>query len=373
MVPRDSLALRLRFREQDLPPEPPDIAAFGRSRATPCGARPRPDAQEIGVLAGGGRLPPRAPFVIFFRHAGYAIPAISVRPADPRPDLASWCIRPTVFGYLASVPAPRPRGELRSRAAWIVAACLPLVWLAPALEAEGAPERRRTPVQVPQPPGEPEPSGVAEPSETPTAEPSEEATVEPSEEATVEPAEEVTVEPPPPPEPALQAGASLDPATVDAAWEGVDGFDVELELKGGGQMRGRVGAVQRDTFTLIKAGTGTVLVLPKSGVISLRVRVPGPLPSRTGTGSLVGGTILTAIGAPVFVAGVSILAACPSCVSVHLPMIVLGGAALGGGIPLLVRGARARRAYQEALQERALAPVVLRTPHGWTGGLRFRF
>lgn len=397
MLPTDSVALCLRFREPDVSDEPPDVKAFERrerpsvsiTRAPSEGAPSRPAGsvdsegsergEAIGVLARGGSLGPRAPLVMFLRHIGYGIPAPHGH-GDARservPDLGSWSLRPTMFGWLASVPPPPLRSERqRSRVAWIVAACLPLVLPA---EVAAAPRPQRPPVQVP----EPSASGTttsSTPSEPgPEAEP--EAGTEP--EAGAEPTPTVgstegASDPPvplPEPAPALDGVSDVDQATIDAAWEGVDGFDVELKLKGGGTMRGRVGAVQRDTFTLIQSKTGAVLVLPKSGVVSLRVATPPPLPPRNGTAALVGGSILTAVGTPVFISGLTFLGIAPSSPALHLPMLIIGGAALAGGIPLLVRGSRQRRAYQEALQERALSPVVMRTPHGgWTGGLRFRF
>lgn len=368
MVPPDSVALRLRFREHDASHGAPDVAAFCRAPAsTPAVPVPalQEEPREVGVLAGGRPLEPSAPVVVFFQHAAYGIPAIrALGVVQGLPELSSWSVRPALFGYLACVPPPARRGEpRRSRAgAWVVAACLPLV--APAL-AEAAPDKP-PPVQVPEldgsvpaPPGS-EPEAAALEAE-PVAEPA--AVREPSEDSVVDR-----------PRPAGHDESSVfDPSTVDAAWEGVDGFDVELELKGGETMSGRVGAVQRETFTLIQAKTGAVLVLPKSGVVSLRVRVPPPLPGKTGTGAIVAGSILTSHGAPVFIAGVVMLGVCPSCAYLHVPLLLVGGAALGGGIPLLVRGVRARRAYSEAERERALSPVVVRTPHGWTGGLRFRF
>jgi hypothetical protein len=350
------MELRLRFREHD-GHEPPDVEAFLRRRHPSPAGEGTEGAEPIGVLPGGGRLGPRMPFVMFFRHIGYGIPAPG-EVCQPAPDLSSWRLRPTVFGWLASVPPPRS-GSPRSRAvSWIVAACLPLVL---PVEAMAAPRPELPPIQVPDPSKRADTEAEAEPEPEPT-EGSAVETLGPS------------PVPPPAPMPALEQGTpNVDQATIDAAWEGVDGFDVELELAGGGTMQGRVGAVQTDTFTLIQGKTGAVLVLPKSSVVSLRVRIPPPLPSRSGVGALVGGGLLTAVGTPVFISGVTFLAICPSCASLHLPLLLVGGAALGGGIPLLVRGSRQRRAYQEALQERALSPVVLRTPHGWTGGVRFRF
>lgn len=376
MVPEDSVALQLRFREHEGGDEPPDVDAFARRgpRSTEppldagalAAASSSDRAEPIGVLPNGTRLAPNTPFVMFFRHTGHGIPAPGSGGVAPL-DLSSWSLSPTVFGWLASVTPPR-RGALRSRAAWIAAACLPLVLSA---EAMAAPRPVPPPVQVPEPGSASEASPEPQADDRPDSAASEPTTSEAAEPVPSETALEPV--PPPAPMPALEGGPALDQATIDAAWEGVDGYDVELELKGGGTMRGRVGAVQRDTFTLIQAATGAVLVMPKSGVVSLRVRTPAALPARNGVGALAGGGVLTAVGSPVFITGVTFLALCPSCTSLHLPMLLIGGTAIGAGIPLLVRGARDRRAYREALQERALSPVVLRTPHGWTGGLRFRF
>ncbi len=71
--------------------------------------------------------------------------------------------------------------------------------------------------------------------------------------------------------------------------------------------------------------------------------------------------------------GLVLLGVCPSCDSIHVPLLVIGGAALGVGIPLLAKGIKRRRAFDEAMQERQMFPVVARTRYGWTGGLRFRF
>ena len=160
---------------------------------------------------------------------------------------------------------------------------------------------------------------------------------------------------------------------TDAAWEGVDGFEVVLELKGGKVLQGRVGAVQEDTFTLIDTTNGQVLVLAKSAVTSLRVYIPPPVPTKTGTGMLVGGGILTSLGVPIFITGVVFLGVCPSCTYLHLPMLIIGGGALGGGIPMISTGVQRRNAFRRALQESRVTPLVSRTRDGWNGGLSVRF
>ena len=323
-----------------------------------------------------GRRPqaPQAPLVIFFQNASHGIPAIG----EPTGllDLGSWSIRPTTFGYLAQVPrAPARKGWSSSRATWVVAACLPLLMLPSS--AEAAPDKESPSVQRPDGPTAPtlpESDGEGDPE----AAPGPEATPPP--EGTPEPAAEPEptsssglVDPMIEPAPIGATNTGPDLAVLDAAWEGVDGFDVELELKGHQKMSGRVGAVQRDTFTLIQSKTGAVLVLPKSGVISLRVRTPGPLPAKNGAGLLIGGSILTTVSTPVFISGLTFLGLCPSCTYLHLPMLLVGGGGLAGGIPMLVNGSRQRKAYREVLRERGFVAMALPTRHGWTGGLRFRF
>lgn len=380
----DAVVLQLRFRGHEVVHAPADAAAFcGRPNASGAEVHVRP--HEVAVMNGRQPLAPRTPLVIFFQHADFGIPPIAFDP-DDLPDVASWSVRPTVFGWLASVPCER-RTLGRSRATWVIAACLPLALVSEAAAApadlssrsrarpdEGAIQRPKTPrgvvppPVVEEPPTEPAPTGdISNPFDG--SPPPSDPTTEPVPE---DPTEETTTSPEPPPPPKATSPTS-DPAVLDAAWEGVDGFDVELKLKGGRRLRGRVGAVQRETFTLIENGSGAVLVLPKSGVVSLRARTPPKLPTKTGGGLLAGGIVLTSIATPVFISGVAFVAICPSCTYIHLPLLIIGAGMLAGGIPMTVIGARRRMVYRRILEEHALTPVVSRTPHGWTGGLRLRF
>ena len=355
----DDIGLELRFRGREVSHAPPDVDAFLRrpADAGPLHARP----EEIAVLK-GPPLAERTPLVVFFQHAGFGIPPVDA--IDVTLELDSWSVRPTVFGYLACVSATS-RSPGRARAAWVIAAWLPLVLPADVGAAppadKGAVQRPKTSRPVTAPPVvESEPVGEPEvvPPETVT-----ETDLFVEDTTAVAP---VTVPPKP-------SASRTDAAVVDAAWEGVDGFEVDLRLKGGIRMRGRVGAVQADTFTLIQHGTGAVLVLPKSGVLSLRAHTPPPIPEKTGTGLMAGGIVLTSIASPIFISGVAMLAVCPSCTYIHLPLLIIGAGLLGGGIPMTVVGTRRRQKYRRILEEHAVAPVVVRTSHGWSGGLRFRF
>lgn len=364
-------ALDLRFRPAAPPLDPPDVAAFGRAAAADTtGAIPRPTA--IGVAPGSAPWGEAAPsrLVVFFEHATYEIPAIGSHAGLP--DLDAWSLRPTRFGWLAAVPQSRGRVS-STRAAWIVAACLPLA-LSPAAAQASAPAKPTV-----QAPAKPEP----EPAKTTTIAP--ELPPLPGERTR----DLVPPDGPPPPAPSADA-VCPEPvvaipewmledrravSVVDAAWEGVIGYDVELELKGGRDIDGRVTAVQPDTFTLIHRETGVVRVLQKSSVVRLRVAMPKPLPTQDGMGMLVGGGLLTAIGAPVFLSGAVFLGVCPSCAGLHIPLLLTGAGALGGGIPMLVGGTRRRRAYNEAREKNrwTFAPSGSVGRQAWTGGLRLRF
>jgi hypothetical protein len=187
----------------------------------------------------------------------------------------------------------------------------------------------------------------------------------------------VEAAPTPAPAPATPPPAATN-ATIDAAWEGVVGYDVVMELVDGGLVEGRVSAVQRDTFTLIdfEAG-GVVRVMRKSDVQTLRVAVSEPLPANTGTGLMAGGGVLLALGSPVLLAGLAFLAIYPAgFVYLSLPMFLSGGPAVGAGAGMLAVGVKRQRAYRAALQKRrvAIRPAASRTRLGtWTGGLRLTF
>lgn len=359
-------ALHLRFRDAAIEPHEPPLAAF----AGPAAARVE---DECGVLPGARPHDPDGPIVVFLQQHEFAIPT----PGDAgAPDLESWSVRPTTFGYFAEV-APRPAATRHAgprRAAQVFAGCLALTLtvstdaLADAPAAARPPAAASTPAPAPTRAASAAPASETRPSPTTPELPpdSPPATTPPTPPTTTPPTSE-TARPPPP--------KILDTrALAEAAWEGIDGFVVVLELKGGRIMRGRVGAVQAETFTFIDGEDGRILVIPKSGVSSLRAYVPPPIPSQTGGGLIAGGSVLTALGVPVFITGIAFVAICPSCVYLHLPMLFVGGGAMGGGIPMISKGIQRRTAFEKAIQEHRVTPVVQRTQfHGWTGGLQFRF
>lgn len=362
-----SLSLRFRHGEE---PETACTAAFLGAVRGDVVVHDEP----IAVAAPPEPSPPDDVLRIFFQAPAYPIPStVRLGSTAALPELGSWCLRPTAFGYVAEVPTERSTSRAAS---WVLAAALPLAFAIPKLASarDAAPTVQRPKSKAPKLP-DPEPTPPVEPETPPEAAPASDEvptdappTDVPAAEEPVAPTSDPFTAPPPPPAPVLD-----EEAILDAAWEGVDGFDVDLRLKGGEKMRGRVGAVQKDTFTLIQDETGAVLVLPKSGVRALRVRVPPAVPTRTGGGAIAAGVALTTIGAPVFITGVVFLAVCPSCAYLHLPMLFIGGGAMGGGIPLLVRGARRRDAWRNAVTARGLSASVGPTRNGWSGGMRFRF
>lgn len=350
----ESDALQLRFRDDAATSAPPDIAAFLRAANTP--SEPR-STEDIGVVPGARPVEPDGPIVVFLQQSEFGIPLPGR--GDDLPDLDSWSVRPATFGWIATV-SPPTRGAAPRRAVQVLAGCLALALPIPiALAAPPASPQVQAPAPAKATATQPAPT-TPEPAPT-TPEPA--PTPAPQVEPQLKP-------PPPPPPPPLDQSRAL----ADAAWEGIDGFVVNLELKGGKTLRGRVGAVQTDTFTLIDSSDGQIRVIPKSGVSSVRAFIPAPLPTQTGGGLIAGGSILAAIGVPLFITGITFVAICPSCIELHVPMLVVGAGALGGGIPMISLGMQRRTAMQRAMNDHRITPVVRRTPgNGWMGGLQFRF
>ncbi|MBK6919552.1 MAG: hypothetical protein IPH07_19315 [Deltaproteobacteria bacterium] len=355
MTSAPSLSLRLRARVSTA--GEPDIAAF-------CG---RPRAAEPCVVIRPADAAGPASVSLFVATVAASIPAPDRAPAPPPID--AWHVRAHVHGHLAHVQlhGGGRRVARRRRAPWLVAACLPLSLAAEAIAAPAAG------VQRPKLPASPTLPEASEAAATPTV-PTTDAAIASDAPSDV-PADgedpvgvaEAPTDATPVPAPAPAS------SVVDAAWEGVDGFDVDVQLVGGGRKRGIVGAVQHETFTLIEHDTGEVFVMRKDAIAGLRVHRPKPVPTATGGGLIAGGVVLDVLGAPLFISGVVLLGVCPSCVGLYLPLTIVGAASLGAGIPITIRGARQRRKYLRAMQEHGLAFGVAPTREGWSAGLRVRF
>lgn len=370
-------ALHLRFRDDAETSDslaalaesgPPDVAAFLRGASTSADLPDEELGEELGVLPGTRTIDPSGPLVLFLQHPEFGIPAPGYD--QSLPDLDCWSVRPTTFGWIATVSPPRPddRRPGPRRAAQLLAGCLALTMPGSANAGAHAlaDAPASTPVQTPTTASKP--PATASSTTVPTPPPAASPTPAPAE--TTPAASDWKPGPVSAPAPRSQDSKAL----ADAAWEGIDGFVVNVELKGGKALRGRIGAVQADTFTLIDSSDGQILVIPKSGVTSVRAYVPPPVPDKNGGGLIAGGSVLTALGVPVFISGIVFVAICPSCVYLHVPMLVVGGAGLGAGIPMITKGLQRRTAFQKALEEHRITPMVSRTPgHGWTGGLQIRF
>ena len=162
-----------------------------------------------------------------------------------------------------------------------------------------------------------------------------------------------TVEPPPRPPKRVESELEA------AAWAGAIGYPVEVEVRGGKYLTGIVPAVQRNTFTLIQAETGKILVIEKRSVVSLRVARPQDLPEDTGIGLLVTGSIIIAHGGPTLISGLALVGACPECIEVHVPLLVIGTLLTGGSIPMLIVGKRRLKAYKRRGSGAQVVPLHL--------------
>ena len=103
--------LHLRFRDDAATSgssEPPDVAAFVRAPST------RAPREEFAVLPGSRAVDAGEPIVVFLQQAEFGIPAPGYDASLP--DLESWSVQATKFGWIATV-APPARGPGPWRAA----------------------------------------------------------------------------------------------------------------------------------------------------------------------------------------------------------------------------------------------------------------
>jgi len=146
---------------------------------------------------------------------------------------------------------------------------------------------------------------------------------------------------------------------------------------------GLIIGVEGDLVTIVDyTNDGKIVMLPKSDILEIRGRVPPPpMPSSSqrGVGMIVGGALMTGVGAPLMLSGIIFSTLDISyALYLGLPQIIPAAALLSAGIPLLVFGTRRRKAYDAQLKQQTaggrLMPTVGRTRHGgWTGGLVLRF
>jgi len=323
------VSLDLRFTAAGTSGAQPDVAAFRGVDPTLLREQ-QADHDDVSVLADlitanivATRLrmvsdaAGRRPVFIPLRSAG--IPAIDRRP--PPSVTAAFVLTDQVRGHFAW-PAAGPRRTSRTGAALVLAACIPLVL--PDLALAQAPA-----LTAPAP---------------------------------------VVVAPPPTPQ-----------ANLETILRAMNGRDAVV-FAAGTTVTGRIIGVDGDFVTMVDIERdGKIAMIPKPQITEVRgVLDIKPVELPTGTGQLVAGSVLVGVGAPLMIAGLTMLSISPSSFFFYgfelIPAVVL----LGIGIPHLVIGKRRQRAYRAARDQpqisRRLLPSVARTPGGgWTGGLSFRF
>ena len=238
------------------------------------------------------------------------------------------------------------------------------------------------PIQRPSaPPSGPEAESDAAPEPEPSTPPTDELVTPPElppigDEAPPEPIAEgppPAVEDSPYPDTLLPAEDELLPPGTPArlrteaelkvrALEGEVGILVLLD---GSERRGLIKRAGVDHLAVVDHESGEMDIIALRSVADARFLGSEDLPRRSGIGLIVGGSILASIGTPVFISGITFSIVLSEEPAVYAPMLLVGGAALGGGIAMVVQGVRRRRRYNAAAQGHA----AYVTP----GGLALRF
>jgi hypothetical protein len=212
----------------------------------------------------------------------------------------------------------------------------------------------------------------------------------PVEQPTVAPA---VVEPPPPtptvapPAPRLQAESlSLTGTTL---WEGLMGKQVRLEMKGGQAVAGTIVAQTSSDLAVARAPDGTVVAVPKTEVIGVRLRIEAATaggsnvpvadrPLKDGRGLQTGGVLLVSLGAILALSGTVMLGIYPSGVFISLPLLLPGLAMIGGGSAMISKSGKQRKEFDKAwgLPNHSgvkMTPMLAAGRNGGTAGLVLRF
>lgn len=339
-------ALTLRFTEREVSLVPPDIAAFsGAPRAEHEEGSPLAELVAAGVLAARVQVFFEAgdgPAPVFVTARGAPIPDIDAGEEGDEIEVApagAFVLATQLDGHFVWAPSRL------SQRALALAVCLPL----------GLPD-----VASAQAPVAPPAATVAPaPAPTPVA---------------VTPPAPVVAPPAPVVAPAR--------ATVEAILKSMNGREGVVTARKA-TVAGLIIGVEGDLVTIVDyTNDGKIVMLPKSDILEIRGRVPPPpMPpsSQRGVGMIVGGALLTGVGAPLMLSGIVFSTLDISyALYLGLPQIIPAAALLSAGIPLLVFGTRRRKAYDAQLKQQTAAgrlmPTVGRTRHGgWTGGLVLRF
>jgi len=362
------MELQLRFTEAESSLAAPDVAAFAavdhallrEQAAEHDDGSPLADLIAAGIVASRMRMvddePTRARAPVFVPLRHWPIPAISAVSSERGPlALDQFVLADHAHGHFAW-PQQRRR-PARAGTALVLAACIPMFFPDTAL------------AQAP---------GAAQPAPT---------TIVPPAPAPVTPPPVVVVAPPVTPPPVSAASPPIAAPTLPSMHtilSAMKGHEAVVFVAGR-TITGLIIGVDGDFVMMVDADRdGKIAMIPKAKILEVRGK-PGPqrltrvpLPKQSGTGALVGGGALVGIGGPLMISGLVFVSFSASYAPLWLPQVLPAMLMLGAGIPLLVVGARRRRAYREAQQHNSLArrmmPSVGRTPGGgWTGGLSLRF
>jgi hypothetical protein len=187
--------------------------------------------------------------------------------------------------------------------------------------------------------------------------------------------------------PQASATPTEGPAEIHATasvWDGLRDHHVLLTLKDGTIFRGMVLGATSEVLTCAREGDGLMVLISINLVSTVHVEgLPTPKPPKSppnGQGLIVFGSIATAIGGALTIAGAAVGAACATdsyypgyiCPYYSLPLGIVGVVNLAVGIPLLVTGLKKRAASRDP-KNPAVSTFVLPGRSGAMAGVGLRF
>jgi hypothetical protein len=168
-------------------------------------------------------------------------------------------------------------------------------------------------------------------------------------------------------------------------WDGLRDRQVVLSLADGASFRGTVLSATEGVLVCARESDGLVVVVELAQITAVHVEglpgAPGQPRPQNGQGSIVFGSIATAVGGALAVATVAMASSCASssyygyaylCPYYTVPLGVVGVVNLAVGIPLLATGLRKRAALREKTAPE-MSAFVLPGRTGVMGGVGIRF
>lgn len=167
-------------------------------------------------------------------------------------------------------------------------------------------------------------------------------------------------------------------------WEGLRDKPIVLSLKDGVELIGTVVEQSSEQLAFARASDGTVVAVAKRDVAGIHVRASAMRPdappreglSDDGRKHTTGGVMLLTFGSMFALSGTVMLALCPECLYIHLPLLLPGAAMIGGGVALVKSGKRKRAEYERSwgIASRArIAPSFSVGREGGHAGVVLRF